>query len=717
MLVFPRPFSIASSAWRLLACGLIASCALFLWVYQLEQRNEQAGFERRALHRIAAVQRGMERAVDALQDVNQLFVTNGRVSREQFHTFTRSLHARHPYIEAFAFHRLVSQAERPAYEAQMRKSFPHFAIATLVDGNRVAADIKDQYRVIDFVEPVRHSGLIGLEESPNDDAVRRADETGRPAATGIFPLYIPSPGIRIAMAVYRDGRVPDDLASRRRSVLGHTVIVLRAGELIEKMLESSDAHSTPGLDMRVYAATSPEASKLLYGTPKAGPDRFRPGWFSWDALTPVSRSFDVAGRSWHMTVTAQPAPFFTTHDGALFALFTGLLITLAVAAYLHSAESRERHIQQLVAQRTEQLRQLNDLLTEDIQARRRAEQALVLSEARARELAELSSDSAWEQDAHFRFISYFTEEREELGRFAKLSLGVTRWELPVDPDSADWAAHRATLEAHRPFKDFEYRLLVEGWPAQWISTSGRPQFDADGNFTGYLGTSRDITDRKQAEEGLRQSRSELRQLAAHRERIREDERKRIARDIHDELGQSLLVLRLDVARMAARPAVTSEQFAATLNQIDTAIKGVRAIINDLRPAVLDLGLHAAIQWQAKEFERRSGIPCEVHIDHEEFSMEDQHATALFRSVQESLSNILRHAHASQVWIDMHRKDSHFHLKVSDDGVGLHPGRPRGENTFGLIGIEERMNALGGRAATASEPGQGMSVVLTLPISA
>ena len=717
-------FVLLRPVWLVPPCGLIVAFALFFWVYQLEQRNEQARFERRALFQGAAVLRGMDNAIDALEDVNLLFATNGSVSREQFHTFAKAVRARHPYIEAFAFHRLVSHAERHAFEAQMRKRDPGFAIASWIDGKRVVAGVKDHYNVIDYVEPIEHAKVIGLDASSlafQEDVVRRATDTGLPAATALFQFdhfEHMHRGIRISMAVYRDGTVPDDVASRRRAVIGYTVMVLRAGGVVEKMLASVGTSDNSGLDMRVYAAASPDESKLIYGMAGAptGPVRsFRlPG----DGLEPVSQSIDVAGTTWHMVTAGQPAPFVAGHEGALFVLFAGLLTTLAATAYLQSAALRERRIQQLVARRTEELKQVNERLIEDIKARRLVEQALVASEERARELAELSSDWSWEQDEHFRFTSFSTGAREKGSPPPPSILGTTRWELQVDPDAADWSAHRARLEAHQPFRNFEYKRHVDGMPVQWLSASGKPQYDADGNFKGYRGTARDITDRKQAEEALRRSQSELRQLAAHQERVKEDERKRIAREIHDELGQNLMVLRIDVARMAARAdsaALPKEQVEAALNQIDATIKGVRGIINDLRPAVLDLGLHAAVQWQAKEFERRSGLACEVHIDHEEFALDEQRATALFRSVQESLTNIIRHARANRVWIKMQREDGTLFMTIADDGIGVYPNCRRKAKAFGLIGIEERMHALGGTFSATSDPGQGMTIMLSIPI--
>jgi PAS domain S-box-containing protein len=371
------------------------------------------------------------------------------------------------------------------------------------------------------------------------------------------------------------------------------------------------------------------------------------------------------------------------------------------------------------------LKSVNKLLNDDIKARKQVEQALLLSEERFRELAELSSDWSWEQDEHFRFTNFSTGAGKKGSAAPVLLLGATRWEQSVDPEASDWAAHRATLQSHQPFENFEYKRLVEGMPVQWISVSGKPLFDTDGRFIGYRGTSRDISDCKKTEEALRHSRAELRDLASHQEQVKEDERKRIARDIHDDLGQNLLALRLDLSRMMAAQSsqsspsgsitIPKEWSEGALLQIDTTIKAVRAIINDLRPAVLDLGLHAAVEWQAMNFERCSGIACEVHIDHEEFTIRDALATAMFRIVQESLTNIMRHAHASRAQIEILRKNNCISIRVADDGIGLPSDYARGTNAFGLIGIEERVHALGGIFSITSAPGKGMAIMLSIPI--
>lgn len=228
-----------------------------------------------------------------------------------------------------------------------------------------------------------------------------------------------------------------------------------------------------------------------------------------------------------------------------------------------------------------------------------------------------------------------------------------------------------------------------------------------------------INERKQAEEALRQSREELRQLASYQERIKEDERKRIAREIHDELGQNLLALRIDIAMLHARTGSThpklNKRVHGVLEQIDNTMKAMRAIINNLRPTVLDLGLNAAIEWQVKDFQRRTGIACELVMDEAELVVDDNRATALFRILQESLNNVFRHARATRTRIEVVKQGDQVMMKVSDDGVGIFPGCRRKANSFGLVGIKERISTLGGEFTVDTAQNKGTSLIVSIPL--
>jgi signal transduction histidine kinase len=228
-----------------------------------------------------------------------------------------------------------------------------------------------------------------------------------------------------------------------------------------------------------------------------------------------------------------------------------------------------------------------------------------------------------------------------------------------------------------------------------------------------------INERKQAEEALRQSQEELRELASYQERIKEDERKRIAREIHDELGQNLLALRIDIAMLHARTGTThpklNKKVHSVLDHIDATMKAMRAIINNLRPTVLDLGLNAAIEWQVKDFQRRTGIACELMMPADELNVDDNRATALFRILQESLNNVFRHARASKTNISLKVEQERLFMSVSDNGVGIFPGCRRKANSFGLVGIKERISALGGEFSLEAGEESGTSLTVSIPL--
>jgi signal transduction histidine kinase len=224
---------------------------------------------------------------------------------------------------------------------------------------------------------------------------------------------------------------------------------------------------------------------------------------------------------------------------------------------------------------------------------------------------------------------------------------------------------------------------------------------------------------RDSQKKLQLSHEKLRRLADHAYQIMELERKRIAREIHDDLGQNLLALRIDAQMLAARTRGTHgrlhKRALTTLQQIDATIKSVRQIINDLRPNVLDLGLSAAVDWQLNEFRRRTGIDVELHDLHGEISPSDQCSTAVFRILQESLTNIQRHANATKVVVELQLDGKLLSMTVSDNGCGLGSGGRNKSGSFGLVGIEERVVILGGTCEVFSGASGGTTVTVTVPM--
>jgi signal transduction histidine kinase len=236
-----------------------------------------------------------------------------------------------------------------------------------------------------------------------------------------------------------------------------------------------------------------------------------------------------------------------------------------------------------------------------------------------------------------------------------------------------------------------------------------------------LQMARDMTrELRDSQARLQLSHQRLRRLAAHAEQIKEEERKRIAREIHDDLGQSLLALRIEADLLANRTVNRHPRLyaraSATLRQIDDTIRSVRTIINDLRPTVLDLGLSAAVEWQVTQFRKRSGIACEVVDPDGAPELDDRCGVALFRVLQESLSNILQHARATHVRVELRHLGGTLKMTITDNGIGLHDGSRNKTGSFGLVGMEERMSLLGGDCSILSRPHGGTTVTVTVPVA-
>ncbi|HJV93798.1 MAG TPA: response regulator [Azonexus sp.] len=221
---------------------------------------------------------------------------------------------------------------------------------------------------------------------------------------------------------------------------------------------------------------------------------------------------------------------------------------------------------------------------------------------------------------------------------------------------------------------------------------------------------RQIDEREQAEAAVRE-------LAVHHDAVREEERKRIAREIHDELGSLLTALKMEIslARMnAGQDAELRERLAQMRDLADKTIRMVRHVATQLRPAALNLGIVPALEWLAQEFSQRTGIACSLKTGGE-IEMDDGHTTAIFRIVQESLTNVARHAQASRVEVSLLRQAGEIVLCIADDGRGFDPASRR-DDSFGLLGIRERAQALGAGADIVSSPGAGCTVSIRMPFS-
>jgi two-component system, NarL family, sensor histidine kinase UhpB len=255
----------------------------------------------------------------------------------------------------------------------------------------------------------------------------------------------------------------------------------------------------------------------------------------------------------------------------------------------------------------------------------------------------------------------------------------------------------------------------------WVEGDYMCFYDATGRITGHFGIQRDVTDRTLAAQELERSRAELRALAARLQTTREEERTRIAREIHDELGQALTALKLDLAWLETKePRRNSGAFRltdlSTTTRIDETMEVVRRIASELRPSVLDqLGLEAAIEYQVQETARRTGIA--VTLQAEEFpKLPDEVASHAFRIIQEALTNVTRHSKATRVDVAVRRVGGAITLAVEDNGIGFQPQSLSGLRSLGLVGMRERALACGGTLTIRGTPGVGTAIVVTIPVA-
>jgi signal transduction histidine kinase len=258
-----------------------------------------------------------------------------------------------------------------------------------------------------------------------------------------------------------------------------------------------------------------------------------------------------------------------------------------------------------------------------------------------------------------------------------------------------------------------------------IEGSSAPIKDDAGRTIGRIIAFRDISQRKRAEQELSESREHLRALAGHLQTAGESERRHIAREIHDEFGQLLTGLRMDLIwldKRLGKPEETAptralrKRLTDALQLVDGMVRQVRRISSELRPGVLDdLGLVAAMEWQAREWQRRTGIPCQFNPSHEQLIIAPEPSTALFRIFQEALTNVARHAKATHVQVQLTADEDSVRLVVADNGVGIRVSPTQPARSFGLLGMKERAALLGGRLNVEGHAGSGTTVSAEIPV--
>jgi PAS domain S-box-containing protein len=310
--------------------------------------------------------------------------------------------------------------------------------------------------------------------------------------------------------------------------------------------------------------------------------------------------------------------------------------------------------------------------------------------------------------------------------------GRTPDEFLVDPESAWSAVHpddRALAHAMRTDPEASVDPVVLRWvhpdgTIVPVEHSNSPVYDADGLLVAFEGIGRDITEPLAIQHRLRESESQMRRLAASVTSAREAERADVARELHDELGQTLTGLKLeltrtvrDLMRRGLEPQMI-DRMQSMVGSIEVATETVRRLASTLRPPALDhLGLGAAIELEAAAIARRTGVRCRIAGSVGEAALTSEQTTAMFRIVQEALTNVVRHANASAVKISMRQTTRSTSLTIADNGRGINPEALADPVSIGLLGMRERAQLIGARLSISGRPGKGTSVVVTVPSAA
>ncbi len=356
--------------------------------------------------------------------------------------------------------------------------------------------------------------------------------------------------------------------------------------------------------------------------------------------------------------------------------------------------------------------------------RRQIEKTLRERDEQHRFLLETAQAVVWRGDPRMLRFTFVSREAQAL-----LGYPVAAWtEEPdflrehVHPDDRDWAVgSRATAGREGRDHQVEFRMLAANGRVVWVRDMVRIVRDLEGRGVESVGVMIDVTERRAAEEELRHSREQLRDLSAHVEWAREEERATISRSIHDDLGQALTALKFELSalRGGALAGVAPAELCARIDGMSELVMGtvdhVRRIAQELRPGLLDdLGLVAALEWQAQEFQARTKVECRLYSDLGDIRLPRPLATTCFRTAQEALTNVARHAAARRAEVRLHRRSGRLVLEISDDGRGIETDELRSARSLGLLGMKERARRLGGDVSITGTPGRGTTVTLSVP---
>jgi len=363
------------------------------------------------------------------------------------------------------------------------------------------------------------------------------------------------------------------------------------------------------------------------------------------------------------------------------------------------------------------------VILRDVTERTRAQERLAASEARMRGILDSAMDAIITVDGDQRVVLFNAAAEAMFGYRREEALGMPLETFLPDRFRSVHAEHVRQFGAGAtPSRRMADARVVTGLrrDGEEFPIDAAISHLTDGDTRFFTVILRDVSARVRAIEALRRSKEELQELGAAAQETRELEKSRVARELHDELGQSLTMLRMDVAWCRANLGGDGAGIAAKLERMEallkTTVAATRRIASDLRPLMLDdLGLVPALEWLVQNMSQRAGIACDFTIDDPGLVLPPAHSTAIFRIVQEALTNIAKHAGATRAEVAVRQHEESVRITIHDDGVGFATDDPRKPSSYGLLGLRERATLLRGTATIRSEPGAGTAIAIELPL--
>jgi PAS domain S-box-containing protein len=357
----------------------------------------------------------------------------------------------------------------------------------------------------------------------------------------------------------------------------------------------------------------------------------------------------------------------------------------------------------------------------DISERKKAEEALKQSENALKEAQRIAHVGSWVNDLATGKQTWSDETYNIFGVSPEnFSLDLDSFFQCIHPD--DRALVKESMKsamAGDPSPEIEYRIVLPDKSIRYLSGRGELKYDEQNKLVLMSGTVQDITERIKAEEEINQTTEQLRQLASHLQTIREEERKRIGREIHDELGQQLTAIKMDLVwvdkKIPREETLLKDKLDNSISLLDQSNLSIRKILNELRMGVLEhTELVDAMLLHAEQFTKNTGIPVEFNISNEQIQGDDIAVACLFRVFQESLTNITRYSEAKKVTVSLKYNEEAIYLSIKDDGKGFDTALLKNKRSFGILGMRERVAALKGKFDLQSFPGKGTWIEIMLP---